>query len=108
MAKETAAGGRRLGDILVEWGVLSPQELQYYLAMQRQQEAGERRRLGQLLLEEDRVTEVVQLLSPQVPDMLQGSERDRLEKRTGDFVALGAPEQLRARRTRHAAAGATG
>lgn len=58
MAKETA-GGRRLGDILVEWGVLSLQELQYYLAMQQEQVAGDRRRLGQLLLEEDRVTEVV-------------------------------------------------
>jgi glutamate dehydrogenase len=40
---------------------------------------------------------VVQLLSPQVPDMLQGSERARLEKRAGDFVALGAPEPLATR-----------
>jgi glutamate dehydrogenase len=29
--------------------------------------------------------------------MLQGSERDRLEKRAGDFVALGAPEPLATR-----------
>ncbi len=37
---------------------------------------------------------VVEQLGPLVPDLLQGSERARLEQRAADFVALGAPEPL--------------
>ncbi|MEZ5186704.1 MAG: NAD-glutamate dehydrogenase [Candidatus Nanopelagicales bacterium] len=37
---------------------------------------------------------VVQKLTPRVPDMLLGSEHQRLEQRTAEFVALGAPEPL--------------
>jgi glutamate dehydrogenase len=33
-------------------------------------------------------------LSPQVPDMLRGVERERLDRRTAELVALGAPEDL--------------
>ena len=57
VSSESGAGGRRLGDILVSWGVLSPQELQHYLRVQQADE--QRKRLGQILLDEDRVTEVM-------------------------------------------------
>ncbi len=58
MRKESAPS-RRLGDILVDWGVLSQQELVHYLTVQSTQTGASRRRLGQILLQEDRVTEVM-------------------------------------------------
>ncbi len=37
---------------------------------------------------------VVAALSPRVPEVLLGAERERLEQRTAEFIALGAPEGL--------------
>ncbi|HQR79344.1 MAG TPA: NAD-glutamate dehydrogenase, partial [Actinomycetota bacterium] len=37
---------------------------------------------------------VVQAIGPMVPDFLRGSEQQRLEDRTAELVALGAPEPL--------------
>ena len=49
---------RKLGDILVGWGAISPAELQHCLAMQAQEPPRRRRRLGRILLDEERVTEI--------------------------------------------------
>lgn len=59
MTMEPGPGGRRLGDVLVGWGVLTPAELQHYLEVQKRLPASNRRRLGQILLQEDRITEVM-------------------------------------------------
>ncbi|MFN8183209.1 MAG: NAD-glutamate dehydrogenase [Candidatus Nanopelagicales bacterium] len=42
----------------------------------------------------DGVHPVVHALTPMVPDFLRGTERQRLEERTAEFVSLGAPEPL--------------
>ena len=42
----------------------------------------------------ERYRDVVAQLRPQIPDMLAGSERARLERRQSELVAQGAPEQL--------------
>jgi glutamate dehydrogenase len=42
----------------------------------------------------DDVHPVVHALTPMVPDLLCGTERQRLEERAAEFVALGAPEPL--------------
>ena len=49
---------RKLGDILVGWGAISPAELQHCLAIQAQEPPRRRRRLGRILLDEERVTEI--------------------------------------------------
>ena len=49
---------RKLGDILVGWGAISPAELQHCLAIQTQEPPRRRRRLGRILLDEERVTEI--------------------------------------------------
>lgn len=48
----------RLGDILVSWGVITPAELQRCLHLQTQDDPRQRRRLGRILLDEQRVTEI--------------------------------------------------
>lgn len=48
----------RLGDILVSWGVISIPELQYYLELQAQEDPRQRRRLGRILLDDEKVTEI--------------------------------------------------
>ncbi len=48
----------RLGDILVSWGVITPQELHHYLDVQSREEPQTRRRLGRILLDEKKVTEI--------------------------------------------------
>jgi glutamate dehydrogenase len=42
----------------------------------------------------DDVHPVVHGLTPMVPQLLRGSEQERLHQRAGEFVALGAPEPL--------------
>ena len=42
---------RKLGDILVGWGAISPAELQHCLAIQAQEPPRRRRRLGRILLD---------------------------------------------------------
>lgn len=49
---------RKLGDILVTWGAITPAELQHCLALQAQEPPRRRRRLGRILLDEERVTEI--------------------------------------------------
>ena len=49
---------RKLGDILVDWGAITPAELQRCLVLQAQEPPRRRRRLGRILLDEERVTEV--------------------------------------------------
>jgi type IV pilus assembly protein PilB len=49
---------RKLGDILVGWGAITPAELQHCLAIQAQEPPRRRRRLGRILLDEERVTEI--------------------------------------------------
>ncbi len=49
---------RKLGDILVGWGAISTAELQHCLAIQAQEPPRRRRRLGRILLDEERVTEI--------------------------------------------------
>lgn len=49
---------RRLGDVLVENGALTPGELQRYLAIQAADPPKHRRRLGRILLEDERVSEI--------------------------------------------------
>jgi type IV pilus assembly protein PilB len=48
----------RLGDILVSWDVITTQELHHFLAVQAQEDPRRRRRLGRILLDEQRVTEI--------------------------------------------------
>ena len=49
---------RRLGDVLVDNGALTQGELQRYLAIQAADPPNRRRRLGRILLEDERVTEI--------------------------------------------------
>ncbi|MEZ5185777.1 MAG: GspE/PulE family protein [Candidatus Nanopelagicales bacterium] len=49
---------QQLGDILVEWGAVTPIELRHCLAIQASEPARRRRRLGRILLDEERVTEI--------------------------------------------------
>ncbi|MFN8147753.1 MAG: NAD-glutamate dehydrogenase [Candidatus Nanopelagicales bacterium] len=44
--------------------------------------------------EVERFRDTIARLAPQVPDLLVGIEQDRLEARTAELVALGAPEDL--------------
>ena len=44
--------------------------------------------------EVERFREVVEALTPEVPDLLVGVERERLERRVSDFVGAGAPADL--------------
>ena len=48
---------RKLGDILVAGGSITPAELQHCLAVQAQEPPRRRRRLGRILLDEERITE---------------------------------------------------
>ena len=48
----------RLGDILVSWGVITPHDLAHVLRVQSQEDPRQRRRLGRILLDEQRVTEI--------------------------------------------------
>lgn len=49
----------RLGDILVSWGAITPQDLQQSLEQQEAERATKgHRRLGRILLDEERVTEI--------------------------------------------------
>jgi glutamate dehydrogenase len=44
--------------------------------------------------EVERFAGVVRRLAPSVPDLLCGEERERLDRRTGELVAAGVPEDL--------------
>lgn len=48
----------KLGEVLVGWGAISPADLQHCLAIQAQEPTRRRRRLGRILLDEERVTEI--------------------------------------------------
>ncbi len=45
-------------------------------------------------VEVDRFARVVRELAPSIPDLLCGEERDRLDRRTGELVEAGVPEEL--------------
>ncbi len=47
--------------------------------------------------ESDRFAEVVGSLGPTVPTLLRGAERERLERRTGEYVECGVPYELAVR-----------
>ncbi len=49
---------RKIGDILVSWGAISPADLQHCLAVQAAEPPRRRRRIGRILLDEERVTEI--------------------------------------------------
>lgn len=48
----------KLGEVLVAWGAITPADLQHCLAIQAREPARRRRRLGRILLDEERVTEI--------------------------------------------------
>ncbi len=49
---------QRVGEILVGWGAISAEELRHCLVVQSQEPPRRRRRIGRILLDEERVTEI--------------------------------------------------
>ena len=49
---------QRVGEILVAWGAITQEDLRHCLVMQSQDPPRRRRRLGRILLDEERVTEI--------------------------------------------------